>query len=890
MPRRLAVSVLVACSLTTVFAFAQGDAKPAGAQPGPAEVKQSIKRGLEYLRGRQTEKGNWAFERETPVPDQPTATPKMQEDPTYNLGVTALVALAMLENGVLPSDPSIQKAYNYVKDGAATNKHTYNLGLTILFLTRMGSHADRPLIQRLARRLMGGQFDGGDWPYECPIDSDVESSRPGQQHMRKSGIGDNSNTQFAVLGLWAATRAGAQVDEALELVGKRFRGSQAESGGWDYQSTGKADSNAMTCAGMYALTVTAAAANRKAGSTASAAGKSTDADAPAKSDTGLVLSARAALAEDAVFKKGLTRIEQFANEIGPSTSPYFLWSIERLGVTLQMPKFGSVDWYAKGSKALVESQKSDGSWATAWKGTPDTAFGLLFLRKANLGRDISYALTGDASKPFVLIAKDKPQAFAKLKEAVAAAADGDAIEIMGHGPFDVAGLTIAGKSLTLRGGEGFEPVLAHKVELLQDVDADNLRFVLAVQKARLSLEGIRVQIDPTQKSKEGFTAIALDGAELRATNCNFTQSNSAVASGVELRGASKVALQNCMFAGFARAIDAQVSADQEVSVENCLIYSRLGLMAKSATAKDAGGLTVQLTRNTFHVVEVINLGGLAGAAEFNADANIFHTSVFSAGLRPSASSPAVRKWDGRRNVFDLTRWLTVAGQSLREVNNLDTWRKYWKTKEEGSFSRSVPFAVKNARPYAHNISPNDWRVTVERLSPDLGGDVQLGCDVYLVGAGQPYFQFRESIAYDTWRGGSGTGLVSANGAPVAPSDDAKLMDGTWLATDAELAGQKLPAEALKTFKLILKGNDYTVETAAGADRGTIKLEPDKQPKAMDIIGVEGPNKGKTFLAIFEMKGDTLRICYDLSGQSRPTEFATKAGTALFLAVYKREGK
>jgi uncharacterized protein (TIGR03067 family) len=57
---------------------------------------------------------------------------------------------------------------------------------------------------------------------------------------------------------------------------------------------------------------------------------------------------------------------------------------------------------------------------------------------------------------------------------------------------------------------------------------------------------------------------------------------------------------------------------------------------------------------------------------------------------------------------------------------------------------------------------------------------------------------------------------------------------------------------------------------------------------MDITGTDGPNKGKTILAIYERDGDTLRVCYDLSGKSRPTEFKTETGTQLFLVTYKRE--
>ena len=56
---------------------------------------------------------------------------------------------------------------------------------------------------------------------------------------------------------------------------------------------------------------------------------------------------------------------------------------------------------------------------------------------------------------------------------------------------------------------------------------------------------------------------------------------------------------------------------------------------------------------------------------------------------------------------------------------------------------------------------------------------------------------------------------------------------------------------------------------------------------MTITGTEGPNHGKTFPAIYEIKGDTLRICYDLSGVKRPTEFKSVPGTRLYLVTYSR---
>jgi hypothetical protein len=54
------------------------------------------------------------------------------------------------------------------------------------------------------------------------------------------------------------------------------------------------------------------------------------------------------------------------------------------------------------------------------------------------------------------------------------------------------------------------------------------------------------------------------------------------------------------------------------------------------------------------------------------------------------------------------------------------------------------------------------------------------------------------------------------------------------------------------------------------------------------VGTDGPNKGKTFLAIYELDKDSLKVCYDLSGKARPTEFKTKPDTTLFLVTYTRE--
>src|SRR5262249_29485180 len=101
-------------------------------------------------------------------------------------------------------------------------------------------------------------------------------------------------------------------------------------------------------------------------------------------------------------------------------------------------------------------------------------------------------------------------------------------------------------------------------------------------------------------------------------------------------------------------------------------------------------------------------------------------------------------------------------------------------------------------------------------------------------------------------------------------------------------GQQYPEKLLKTIKLVLKDQGYTVTVGDQSDEGTVMLNPDKTPKAMDITGTNGPNKGKTILAIYELNGDTLGVCYALGGKARPSDSEPRQKTQLFVVHYKRE--
>ena len=80
-------------------------------------------------------------------------------------------------------------------------------------------------------------------------------------------IGDNSNTQFAALGLWCTRKYGVPIEKPMKLLDKYFRGTQTENGGWPYTSMPmmpkgmsspvpiSPSTPSMTCAGLIGLAV-----------------------------------------------------------------------------------------------------------------------------------------------------------------------------------------------------------------------------------------------------------------------------------------------------------------------------------------------------------------------------------------------------------------------------------------------------------------------------------------------------------------------------------------------------------------------------------------------------------------------------------------------------------
>jgi hypothetical protein len=719
-----------------VFILAGAAAAPAYAQ-SDEEIAAARARGVKYLKEKQKSDGSWDFS-------------------GHDVGITALCTIALIENGVPLNDSSVQKGYEYVKKNSNKLKNTYDLSLVIVLFSRFGDRRDKPLIKSYAARLIAGQMDSGGWHYECPgpeIDAEKILRDPSTGPKPKEGYGDNSCTQFAVLGLWVASRGGVNIDRTLTRVEKRFARNQADDGGWAYVATnkdGRAPSgDSMTGAGLFCLAVAQASQIRDA----IKSGKKTEGpEASGKS-----------LLESRVFDRGLKRTGDFVKGMGPGSGRYFMWSVERVGVLLGLEKIGDTDWFKKGADALLKTQKDEGGWPTAWadadkEGLSDTCFALLFLRKANLGSDISRLLEGEKPQKFEILGRKPAARFDTIDQAVAEAKPGETIRIDGPGPYKIGHLEL-NKNLTIQAGFGYTPIFTFElgknrlgIKLKPESDPAG-RDMISIDGGHVTLEGLKLEFDPpTVKTPVPWRAICLKSGSLRLLNCEISESNKQGMTGVVVEAPGRFIVRNSMFVGGKAAIEFVGNDEQELVLDNSIIFSNAGVVLSSDPKnKKAPEMNIEVVNSVFQVKEVLQTPKYNGKLAVTSRLSVYQADWIGASLLPSASSTKDRSWSGTLNLYDVKQWVGAAGKASPGAPDFKGWRKLWGNAESDSFSRPVSFmGLRQINSYQHKCSPQDWQLDFPADADALLVRARVGINSYLSGPGATFDQYRETIAYSDW--------------------------------------------------------------------------------------------------------------------------------------------
>ena len=295
-----------------------------------------------------------------------------------------LCCLALVHADAHKKFPDFDAALKqYLARVEVPNLGVYQAGLLCMLIEGYGDPVYLPKLRQAARYLLEGQGPQGTWTYTPRVPADLFKQQADIRVLKVSGgvpldgsaaaldkldriapwnkgdDGDNSVSQFAVLGLHSASRSQITLPpQVWQHNLDAYRKRQDGDGGWAYHDQATSYGS-MTCAGICAVAI-----NRHE------LGEKDPAD-------------------DAAIDRGVDWLDKnFSVTTNPKSSTwnfYYIYSLERVGRILDTEFIGSHEWYPQGARYLVDSQKPDGSWkGKSQEEDPRlaTSFALLFLTRA----------------------------------------------------------------------------------------------------------------------------------------------------------------------------------------------------------------------------------------------------------------------------------------------------------------------------------------------------------------------------------------------------------------------------------------------------------------------------------------------------------------------------
>ena len=282
----------------------------------------------------------------------------------HSVGVVALMTYALLESGVSPQAPHMQKVLDWLS--SVPCEETYSLGVRCnvwLAADQLGQKYQQQLADDV-QTLIDSTSNGG-YDYDCK----------GKKHAGN----DNSASQYALLGIWAGARAGVRIaPEYWKLVFTYWSKGQGKDGGWPYRVGQGNTTGTMTAAGLASLYV--CYDNLLADRLITVG---------SRAHTTIVDQINRGTAWFDKHFANLAKKPKWHEALGFEArwDYYFLYGIERVGLASGTKFFGNVDWYRAGATDLLQQQHPDGGWGGRWDPRSnqgksdymDTSFALLFL-------------------------------------------------------------------------------------------------------------------------------------------------------------------------------------------------------------------------------------------------------------------------------------------------------------------------------------------------------------------------------------------------------------------------------------------------------------------------------------------------------------------------------
>ncbi|HEV3443941.1 MAG TPA: TIGR03067 domain-containing protein [Gemmataceae bacterium] len=132
------------------------------------------------------------------------------------------------------------------------------------------------------------------------------------------------------------------------------------------------------------------------------------------------------------------------------------------------------------------------------------------------------------------------------------------------------------------------------------------------------------------------------------------------------------------------------------------------------------------------------------------------------------------------------------------------------------------------------------------------------------------------------------------GAEAAKEDESKkdqeTIQGDWAQQSMVVDGAKVPDDEAQALFRSMKDDKYTIyQFKKVIGKGTFKLDASRKPKTIDATTTAG-GRSLTLLGVYELDGDTLKLCFAPPAKPRPSDFTSKKGSEHRLSVWEREKK
>jgi uncharacterized protein (TIGR03067 family) len=117
--------------------------------------------------------------------------------------------------------------------------------------------------------------------------------------------------------------------------------------------------------------------------------------------------------------------------------------------------------------------------------------------------------------------------------------------------------------------------------------------------------------------------------------------------------------------------------------------------------------------------------------------------------------------------------------------------------------------------------------------------------------------------------------------------DLDLLQGVWTVTTMEVDGQPMPSAMLGDARIVIEGSRFTSMGMGAVYEGTLELDASISPARLDMEFDAGPEKGNTNRGIYQLDGETWKLCLATRGTVRPTNFASTAGSGFAVETLVR---